>query len=112
MYGEIHFDSFCIALERIRHKYGKPGVGATPVQGIMQGPGGAFFDIGCGTGKPLVAAACIHPFDTLGGVEILEGLHSVSTELIERFESHGRALLFGMAVLLRVLRLNIRFGSG
>jgi len=33
-----------------------------------------FIDIGCGTGKPVFAAALLHPFKKVIGVEILEDL--------------------------------------
>lgn len=72
VYGEINFDSFGIAFEKIRNKYGG-----------LQKKGGKFYDIGSGTGKPTFAAALLHDFDSCTGVEILEGLYSASLELLE-----------------------------
>mmetsp|Transcript_2719 Transcript_2719/g.7961 ORF Transcript_2719/g.7961 Transcript_2719/m.7961 type:complete len:292 (-) Transcript_2719:547-1422(-) len=79
VYGEIRFDSFCLALMKVKNKYGLPGEGATGPDGIMQGTGtGIFYDIGSGTGKPTVAAAIAHPFEKAYGIEILEGLYNES----------------------------------
>lgn len=72
VYGEIKFDSYGIAFEKIKNKYGG-----------LQKPGGKFYDIGSGTGKPTFAAALLHDFDSCTGVEILEGLYSASLELLE-----------------------------
>lgn len=72
VYGEIKFDSFGIAFEKIKNKYGG-----------LQKPGGKFYDIGSGTGKPTFAAALLHDFDSCTGIEILEGLYSASLELLE-----------------------------
>ena len=41
MYGEISFESFGIAFEKIKKRYG----------GLK--PGGHFYDLGSGTGKPV-----------------------------------------------------------
>ena len=76
-YGEIEFDSFQMAFSKIRRMYGLPGVGTTPPGGIMQAPGGKFYDIGSGTGKPCLAAACIHPFDSVHGIEVTYHLGTV-----------------------------------
>jgi hypothetical protein len=74
VYGEVNFESFAIAFDKIKSNYGLPGQGSTPPGGILQRPGGKFYDLGSGIGKPSVAAACLHPFAYVGGVEILEGL--------------------------------------
>jgi len=93
VYGEINFESFGVAFEKIKSKYGLPGEGTTPDQGILQAPGGTFYDIGSGTGKPAVAAAVLHPFEVAGGVEILEGLYETSLQVAERFSSVGLPML-------------------
>lgn len=38
---------------QIRNQFGKPGVGASGPSGWLQEPGGIFYDIGSGTGKPV-----------------------------------------------------------
>lgn len=92
-YGEIDFESLAIALEKIKTMYGLPDVGTSGEEGILQEPGGTFYDIGSGTGKSVVAAALLHPFDYVGGIEILEGLFSASEELRDIFYDQGERLL-------------------
>ena len=82
VYGEINFDSFAIAFDKIKNIYGVPGQGTTPEEGIMQRAGGKFYDLGSGTGKPAIVAACLHPFDFVGGVELLEGLFKYEKQLV------------------------------
>mmetsp|Transcript_74948 Transcript_74948/g.207497 ORF Transcript_74948/g.207497 Transcript_74948/m.207497 type:complete len:275 (-) Transcript_74948:278-1102(-) len=76
VYGEISFESYAIAFEKIKNKYGG-----------LQKPGGKFYDIGSGTGKPALAAALLHDWDHVVGIEILEGLHSASIELLEKWNT-------------------------
>lgn len=61
VYGEIEFMPFGVALRKLSTRYG-------------MGPGGVFYDIGHGTGKPVLAAQLCHPFDKVGGVEIMATL--------------------------------------
>ena len=84
-YGEIDFKSFARTLERVKTTYGVPGNGSTPDGGILQSPGGIFYDLGSGTGKACVAAALLHPFSAIGGIEVLEGLHAMSVELAHEY---------------------------
>ncbi|CAM9261116.1 unnamed protein product [Scytosiphon promiscuus] len=87
VYGEITFKTLALALHKIKTKYGLPGVGSSGPAGVLQGErGGAFYDIGSGTGKPVIAAALLHPFDKAIGIEILEGLYTTSTELLKVWE--------------------------
>ena len=58
-YGEILLDPFETALRKIKHLYG--GLAA---------PGGKFVDIGSGAGKPVFAAALLHQWDVLQGIEV------------------------------------------
>ena len=67
---------------KIKNQYGKPHVGASGEDGILQRRGGYFYDLGCGTGKPLVAAALLHEFDICCGIECLEGLFTAAVELV------------------------------
>merc|ERR1740117_57760 len=64
VYGEIKFEPYAITLQKIKKLYGG-----------LAGPGGVFCDIGSGTGKPCFAAALLHDFDRVIGIEILENLH-------------------------------------
>lgn len=70
VYGEISFESYAIAIEKIKNKYGG-----------LQMPGGVFYDLGHGTGKPSLAAALLHDFDSVNGIEILESLYTLSMRL-------------------------------
>eukprot|EP00903_Cladosiphon_okamuranus_P013695 g12752.t1 len=83
VYGEITFKTLALALHKVKTKYGLPGVGSSGVNGVLQGAGGTFYDIGSGTGKPVIAAAILHPFHRVVGIEILEGLYSTSVELLK-----------------------------
>lgn len=106
-YGEVTFEAFAEALMKVRFKYGLPGVGSSSLnEGIMQelledeegvkittgpGAGGRFYDLGSGTGKVLVAACCLHAWDLVRGVEILEGLHNCAIlEALPSWESKGK----------------------
>ena len=74
VYGEIKFEPFAVALQKIRQLYG----------GLAR-RGGAFVDVGSGTGKPVFAAALLHDWDSCRGVELLAGLHGAALELLERW---------------------------
>ena len=74
VYGEIQFKPFALAFEKIKHKY----------KGLRK-PGGVFYDLGSGTGKPVFAALMLHEWDKCIGVEVLKGLHRISVELLERW---------------------------
>ena len=52
--------------------------------------GGIFYDIGSGTGKPALAAALLHDFDQVNGIEILDGLYRISLEI----QGAGRKRLY------------------
>ena len=49
---------------------------------------GTFVDLGSGTGKPVFVAALSGFFDRCVGIEILETVHSKSTELLERYKGY------------------------
>lgn len=61
-------------MSQLKHKWGK-----------LASPGGVFYDIGSGTGKPVFAACLMHDFERATGIEILEGLHGASVELLDRW---------------------------
>ena len=91
-YGEIDYTTFAVTIEKIINMYGKPDVGASGPLGILQSNGGLFYDLGAGTGKPVIAAATLHPFDFCTGIELLEGLHTLSMEAVFSYNSKGRAV--------------------
>lgn len=51
VYGEIMFEPFAIAFQKIKQLYG----------GLTK-RGGVFVDVGSGTGKPVFGAALLHDF--------------------------------------------------
>ena len=76
-----------IVFEKIKNKYGKPNVGNSGPNGFLQKRGGIFYDLGSGTGKPLIAAAVLHNFGYCYGIEILEGLYTTSLEIQSSYAS-------------------------
>ena len=56
-----YFSYFATAVvfEKIKRKYGRPFVGDSGENGFLQKPGGKFYDLGSGTGKPVIAAASL-----------------------------------------------------
>lgn len=91
--SEIAFETFAIAIEKIRKVYGRPDVGHSGYQGVLQGRGGIFYDLGSGTGKGVIAAAIAHEFATCVGVEILEGLFVLSQDLLAAYNNKGKVKL-------------------
>ena len=84
----------CInALEKIKAKYGRPSVGNSGPQGFLQKPGGRFYDLGSGTGKPCLAAAILHNFEVCIGVEKLRGLYESSLEVLHAYNIKGKSRL-------------------
>jgi hypothetical protein len=61
VYSEIDFHSFMDMMEMVKDS------GLLPA-------GGEFADLGCGSGKPVFAAALSHNFEKCLGVEILPGM--------------------------------------
>jgi SAM-dependent methyltransferase len=70
-YGEIiNLDSIRRMFDLIRSKY-------NGLKGVYSEK---FYDLGSGSGKPVIAAAILHPFHSCIGIEILEGLHHLSIQ--------------------------------
>lgn len=90
IYGEIDYDSFAMALQKIFDIYGQPGVGASGEEGVLQSRGGIFYDLGSGVGKAVVAAACLYNFDVCCGIELLEELHKGAKEVQAIYDSKGK----------------------
>ena len=80
VYGEITFEPFAEQLLKL-HAYG----------GMPEG--GIFYDIGCGTGKPVFAAALLHPFRRCAGIEVLTGLSAIAERIRRDFDATVRPAL-------------------
>lgn len=78
--------------DMLKNKYGKPYIGDSGPDGVLQRPGGLFVDLGCGTGKPVFAAAILHNFEVCVGLELLEGLHKMSLELVNAYNTKVRVV--------------------
>ena len=50
------------------------------------GKGGVFYDLGCGVGGVVAAAASVHCWDEVVGIECLEGLHNTALEVQQMWE--------------------------
>lgn len=82
VYGEITFESLAIVIEKIKKRYGRPYVGTSGNLGVLQQSySGKFYDLGSGSGKICIAAAILHNFEFCCGIELLEGLFSMSIDL-------------------------------
>ena len=93
IYGEFIYETLGLILEKIKKFYGKPNKGSSGSVGFLQRPGGIFYDLGSGTGKAVIAAAILHNFDVCYGIEILEGLYSTSLDVLNSYNTKGKAKL-------------------
>jgi hypothetical protein len=76
VYGETPFRALGALLHRVQ-----------TLLGVASFAGRVFVDLGAGTGKPVFAAALLHPgWRECRGIELVEGLHAASLELQERWE--------------------------
>lgn len=55
-------------------------VAAAPLQRQKDG---VFYDLGCGTGKPVFVAAAVHPWQRCIGMEILADLHAICLKVLQ-----------------------------
>lgn len=69
-----------IAILKIVRKYGK-----FSEYGSLPSSGGAFYDLGSGTGKSLVTASLVNSFSSCHGIELLEGLHRGAEWVLESY---------------------------
>ena len=81
VYGEIHFKTYALTFEKIKRLYNG-----------LQSPGGIYYDIGSGSGKPVFASVLLHEFSSAIGIEILSGLHKVSLEMLEKWQESKESL--------------------
>jgi SAM-dependent methyltransferase len=69
-YGEVVFKSMQKVFERLR----------IYSPNLFRGDGGLFYDLGSGSGRPVVMAATLHSFSVCSGIEILPSLHDLALE--------------------------------
>eukprot|EP00359_Climacostomum_virens_P001500 CAMPEP_0204898926 /NCGR_PEP_ID=MMETSP1397-20131031/1557_1 /ASSEMBLY_ACC=CAM_ASM_000891 /TAXON_ID=49980 /ORGANISM="Climacostomum Climacostomum virens, Strain Stock W-24" /LENGTH=243 /DNA_ID=CAMNT_0052066817 /DNA_START=2917 /DNA_END=3648 /DNA_ORIENTATION=+ len=73
-YGELDFISFAETFEVIKRECGQLK------------PGGLFVDLGSGTGKGVIAGALLNDFAECWGIELLNGLFTISEQLKETYD--------------------------
>ncbi len=78
VYGEVAFPSFAQYLWLLYSPELTGGKYAPPPRN-----GGVFVDLGSGTGRALIAAALLHDFDKIVGVELLSGLHQAAVNVVK-----------------------------
>ena len=72
-YGEITFPAFASMLSFVDVKENE-----------------IFYDLGCGTGKPLFASSILEPFKKCIGIELLDGLYKKACEINKKFDNKVR----------------------
>ena len=82
-YSEIRFETFAVVLKKIRSKY----------NGLLK-PGGNFYDLGSGLGKPVFAAAMMHEWGRCTGIEVLDMLHDGARELLDIWDRTKDSLMW------------------
>lgn len=98
VYGEIAFVPFKVVLDVLKRWHH-----------VLKKPGGTFLDIGSGSGKAVFAAALLHDFDACYGIEVLEGLHGISQEVLQRWE---KLIKPNFALSMQKKRTRITFTQG
>lgn len=76
-YGEINYKSIAQCFTFIKNKYN-----------AFQNPGGVFIDLGHGTGKGVLTACLMHPFEKCFGIELLTQLYDKSLDLKKDYEKY------------------------
>ncbi|OWZ04448.1 hypothetical protein PHMEG_00023646 [Phytophthora megakarya] len=98
VYGEIAFVPFKVVLDVLKRWHH-----------VLTKPGGTFLDIGSGSGKAVFAAALLHDFDACYGIEVLEGLHAISQDVLQRWE---KSIKPNFALSMQKKRTRISFTQG
>ncbi|KAG7389262.1 hypothetical protein PHYPSEUDO_010820 [Phytophthora pseudosyringae] len=98
VYGEIAFVPFKVVLDVLKRWHH-----------VLNKPGGTFLDIGSGSGKAVFAAALLHDFDACYGIEVLEGLHAISQQVLQRWE---KTIKPTFALSMQKKRTRISFSQG
>jgi len=75
VYGEITFRSVAYIFEYIKNVYGEDSIKDS-----------AFYDLGSGIGRGVIAAAFLSPFQKCVGIEYLQQLHSIALNIKSKFE--------------------------
>lgn len=82
VYAELDIASMHSILNLLRSQYGPLFVGQ-----------GVFVDLGSGVGKAAVAAALLHPFQKVVGIEYLAPLHAVASDVQGKFAAAAATVL-------------------
>jgi len=98
VYGEIAFVPFKVVLDVLKLWHH-----------VLKKPGGVFLDIGSGSGKAVFAAALLHDFDACYGIEVLEGLHAISQQVLQRWE---KIIKPNFALSMQKKRTRVSFTQG
>lgn len=78
MYGEIvDLESLKEMFNIIKVEYG----------GLQDADIAKFYDLGSGAGRPVFAAASLHPFASCTGIEIISSLHNLAVEYSSRLSN-------------------------
>lgn len=73
-YGEIDFTSLGEIFETLKQRFN-----CLPSNGV-------FYDLGSGTGKGVIGAALLNPFDSCIGIELLESLYNISNTMKSKLD--------------------------
>lgn len=98
VYGEVSLQPFQGVVDVLKRWYH-----------VLAKPGGVFLDIGSGSGRAVFAAVLAHDFDACFGIEILEGLHAMSQDVLTRWE---RVIKKQFPLSLQKKRTRIAFTHG
>ncbi|KAG7399611.1 hypothetical protein PHYBOEH_008399 [Phytophthora boehmeriae] len=99
VYGEIAFAPFKVVLDVLKRWHH-----------VLKKPGGVFLDIGSGSGKAVFAAALLHDFDACQGIEVLEGLHAISQQVLQRWEKQIKPT-FALSMQKKRTRISFTLGD-
>ena len=77
-FGEIDFDAMATLFRAVR------------ALGGLRDAGGTFWDLGAGPGRPALAAALLHDFDTVRGIELQEPAFARARRALDAFERANR----------------------
>jgi len=80
-YAECSLPALQAALGKIQDLYGA-------ASDVLQEDGaGVFYDLGSGLGKACLQACVCYPFEAVVGIEVLEGLHTLASEVKKRYDA-------------------------
>jgi len=75
VYGEWRLDEFNKLIQRCKRVFGH----------LPKEQKGVFWDLGCGTGKLVLAAGCMHDFTQCWGIDMLRSLTNCGDKMIQSF---------------------------